>query len=45
MKTKQIVPIIIVPPAIRPKGIENGCVNKPGCNSQVVYILPYMKAA
>lgn len=24
--------------------ITNGCVNKPGCNSQVVYILPYLQA-
>lgn len=22
--------------------IKNGCVNKPGCNSKVVYILPYL---
>lgn len=24
------------------KVIKMGCVNKPGCNSQVVYILPYL---
>ena len=37
---KEEVPIKPLVPTI-----NNGCVNKPGCNSQVVYILPYMKAA
>ena len=25
------------------KKITNGCVNKPGCNSKIVYILPYLQ--
>lgn len=27
---------------IKLEPITNGCTNKPGCNSQVVYILPYL---
>lgn len=25
------------------KVIKMGCINKPGCNSQIIYILPYLK--
>lgn len=23
--------------------ITNGCVNKPGCNSEIIYVLPYLE--
>ena len=48
-KITQIVPPVIppIPPLLRPRRseIRNGCVNKPGCNSQIIYVLPYMQAA
>lgn len=32
-------------PDIEIDSITMGCVNKPGCNSQIIYVLPYMKFA
>lgn len=28
---------------IKLEPITNGCISKPGCNSQIIYILPYLK--
>ncbi len=40
-KTKQIVPVVV--PPIKPKLPSMGCVNKPGCNSEIIkYVLPYL---
>lgn len=43
MKKETAITPPILPPL--PPIIKSGCISKPGCNSQVVYILPYMKAA
>lgn len=38
-----IVPQVLIPttiiPVLPPRA---GCVNKPGCNNQIIYILPYL---
>lgn len=43
-ETEMIIPEVLIPavivPMLPPKA---GCVNKPGCNNEITYVLPYMK--
>lgn len=42
-ETTMIIPEVLIPavivPILPPKA---GCVNKPGCNNQIIYVLPYL---